>query len=485
MGFQNGFRVNTNTSAVNTYRSYSAAQSGLERNIERLSSGLRINRAADDTAGAAISQRMNNQIRGMQQANRNVQQANNLLQSAEGGLNEIHGILSRMRELAVQSASDGMNADDRASIELEYSQLKAEITRIGDGTEYNNMKLIDGSRAKNLTSNNSFKVIESTDIVDDSTLTADASFSNVQFTFGSSGTTVTGSDGGTYTISHDGTGSGVSGDTATITNTSTSKTLTFDLSAAIAGLDGVTLNVGSSAMTKGVASTKVSSFTQNGTYTFTEGAAVNGADTITLTAADGTAQTVTKAMDGSGNYFQNGSEVNFDDLGIVIKLSDSYTDGGLTSSTLEVNDGVFTTIQVGSNNDADQAASVASVRANATENRITFNIADATSEGLGISTTDLDSLGEAQSAINYLDAAIEKINDERGNIGSLQNRFEFASSNLMNSIQNNSASMSTIRDADFAVEAADLARNQILTQSGTAMLAQANSLSQNVLSLLR
>ena len=96
MGFQNGFRINTNTSAVNTYRSYSAAQSGLERNIERLSSGLRINRAADDTAGAAISQRMNNQVRGMQQANRNVQQANNLLQSAEGGLNEIHGILSRM-----------------------------------------------------------------------------------------------------------------------------------------------------------------------------------------------------------------------------------------------------------------------------------------------------------------------------------------------------------------------------------------------------
>jgi flagellin len=120
-----------------------------------------------------------------------------------------------------------------------------------------------------------------------------------------------------------------------------------------------------------------------------------------------------------------------------------------------------------------------------TENRITFNIADATSEGLGISTTDLDALGSAQSAINYLDAAIEKINDERGNIGSLQNRFEFTSSNLMNSIQNNSASMSTIRDADFAVEAADLARNQILTQSGTAMLAQANQISQNVLSLLR
>ncbi|MDP7279861.1 MAG: flagellin, partial [Candidatus Poribacteria bacterium] len=127
----------------------------------------------------------------------------------------------------------------------------------------------------------------------------------------------------------------------------------------------------------------------------------------------------------------------------------------------------------------------ASVGTNVTENRITYNIADTTSEGLGISTIDLDSLGDAQSAINYLDSAIAKVNDERSNVGSLQNRLEFTSSNLMNSVQNNSASMSTIRDADFAAEAAELAKNQILTQSGTAMLAQANSLSQNVLSLIR
>jgi flagellin len=151
MGFQSGFRINTNTSAVNTYRSYSSAQAGLERNIERLSSGLRINRAADDSAGLAISQRMNNQIKGMQQANRNVQQGNNMLQTAEGGLNQIHSILGRMRELAVQSASDGLNADDRASIDLEFQQLKSEISRIGNGTEYNGMTLINGDRAKNLT----------------------------------------------------------------------------------------------------------------------------------------------------------------------------------------------------------------------------------------------------------------------------------------------------------------------------------------------
>ena len=430
MGFQNGFRINTNTSAVNTYRSYSVAQAGLEQNIERLSSGLRINKAADDTAGLAISQRMNNQVRGMQQANRNVQQANNMMQTAEGGLNQIHGILARMRELAVQSASDGVNGDDRASIDLEFQQLKAEITRIGDGTEYNNMKLIDGSRAKN--------TAETMNAISANSVKS-ASFAKT----------------GTYTL--------VASDT-----NSDSITDTMDL------------------------------------Y-FTETAATTAATATTTTWSK-----VDSFVKAEGNITA-GDEIQFDDAGLVLTLDTSYGTGtsagtGVASTATEtaagvyniatsaggtqlgnftVDDSVFTSVQVGANNDADQAASVASVGDSVTENRITFNLADTTSEGLGISTVDLTSLGDAQSAVNYLDAAIQKVNDERSNIGSLQNRFEFTSSNLLNSIQNNSASMSTIRDADFAVEAANLARNQILTQSGTAMLAQANQISQNVLSLLR
>ena len=403
MGFQSGFRINTNTSAVNTYRSYSSAQAGLERNIERLSSGLRINRAADDSAGLAISQRMNNQIKGMQQANRNVQQGNNMLQTAEGGLNQIHSILGRMRELAVQSASDGLNADDRASIDLEFQQLKSEISRIGNGTEYNGMTLINGDRAKNLTTeDNSI----GGNMVNDSSL----------------------------------------------------------------------------------GSTKVASFAANGDYTlqaqkpdgsggFTAATTLAEATQFTLTVGS-ESQTVARAGDqGAGFDDVDGSQINFDELGIVTDTS------GLTTGakSFSVDDGNYMTIQVGANNDADHSAA----NPGATENRITFNLADATSEGLAIDGIDLDSLGDAQSAINSLDAAIQKVNDERSNIGALQNRFEYTSSNLMNSIQNNSASLSTIQDADFAIEAADLARNQILTQSSSAMLAQANQISQNVLGLLR
>ena len=381
MGFQQGFRINTNTASLDTYRAYSKSQAGLETNIERLSSGLRINNAGDDTAGSAISNRMDNQVRGMQQANRNVQQGNNMLQTAEGGLNEISNILGRMRELAVQSASDGMNTDDRSSIDLEFQQLKAEITRISDSTEYNGTKLLN----ENLKSSY------------DTNTTRDDYYT-------------------------------VSGDSA-----------------------------------------------QAGTYTVTA-----SSNNLTLTTSDGRSQTVdTGATSLSSEAGSN--TISFGSLGVTLTNSSSAsiplssmaaTTGGV--GTISVTGGA--TIQVGANNVA-------------LEDRLQFAIgdhtADSTSGGLGISTVSLDSLANAQGAIDDLDAAIAKVNDSRGNIGAMQNRFEYASSNLMNSVQNNSASMSTIRDADFAAEAADLAKNQILVQSGTAMLAQANGLSQNVLALIR
>ena len=313
MGFQQGFRINTNTSSLDTYRNYSASQAGVERNIERLSSGLRINKAADDAAGLSISNRMDNQVRGLQQANRNVQQGNNLLQTAEGGLNEISNMLGRMRELSVQSASDGVNGDDRASINLEFGQLKAEIDRIAESTEYNGKTLLTG----------------------------------------------------TY--------DGYSGDHLT---------------------------------------TQV----------------------------------------GADNDANNR---------IVVKLGDFRT----TVNSSGAANGAF-----GTTTDATLESSA--------------NIAG-TDLGGGTEKLDLTTLGDAQSSINTLDKMIDDVNEARSYIGAKQNRFEFTSSNLMNSIQNNAASMSTIRDADFAAEAADLAKNQILVQSGTAMLAQANGLSQNVLALIR
>lgn len=301
MSFQQGFRINTNTAALDTYRSYSASQAGMEKNIERLSSGLRINNAADDAAGLAISERMDNQIRGMRQAHRNVLQANNLLQTAEGGMSEISNILGRMRELAVQGASDTVSDVDRDSLNLEFSELELEISRISESTKYNDMALLDGN------------------------------FSSKKIQVGADHSS-----------------------TAGVTN--------LDISL--------------------------------------------------------------------GNF----------------KIATANTDFGGAG---------------------------------------TVSFAGSGSVDLAADKLDLDTVAKSQGTIDSLDLMIDAVSTARSEVGAKQNRLEFTASNLMNGVQNNANSMSTIRDADFAAEAADLARNQILTQSGAAMLAQANGISANVLQLIR
>ena len=139
------FALRSNSLASSAHKNLSSTQSSLNDNIGRLSSGLRINSTADDSAGSNISVRMSNQVRGMSQANRNAQDANNLLATAESGLSDISDILSKMRELSVQAATDTLNNTDRASIDLEFQALKDELTRIANVTEYNGMNVLNGT----------------------------------------------------------------------------------------------------------------------------------------------------------------------------------------------------------------------------------------------------------------------------------------------------------------------------------------------------
>ena len=145
----NGLRLRSNPTASLAYRNLSQTQFSLNNTLQRLSSGLRINKASDDSAGSAISTRMNNQIKGMKQANRNVQDTHNLLATAESGLSDISDILSKMRGLSVQASTDTLNDVDRASINLEFQTLKDELTRISNATEYNNMNVLNGSYQSN------------------------------------------------------------------------------------------------------------------------------------------------------------------------------------------------------------------------------------------------------------------------------------------------------------------------------------------------
>lgn len=138
-------RINHNIAALNTHRQLANANGAQSKSMEKLSSGQRINRAGDDAAGLAISEKMRGQIRGLDQGSRNAQDGISMLQTAEGALNETHDILQRMRELAVQSSNDTNVTADRAAIDKEFQALASEITRISDDTEFNKQKLWDGT----------------------------------------------------------------------------------------------------------------------------------------------------------------------------------------------------------------------------------------------------------------------------------------------------------------------------------------------------
>ena len=279
--------INTNVMSLNSQRVLMNSQSSMATSLERLSSGLRINRAKDDAAGLAISQRFTSQIRGLEQANRNANDGISLLQTAEGALDEVANMLQRMRELGVQAMNGTVSASDRNSLNDEYSELKAEIDRIFDSTEFNGTNLL--------------------------------------------GTT-----------------------------------------------NSVTMQVG---------------FKAGGSY--------------------------------------------------QIKIS-------------------------------------------------TFNMASRTYAGGGVSfvintvaANAISAASKASGMISKLDAAINNISAKRADFGAKQNRLEATVRNNANVIENQSAARSRVMDADFAAETANLTRSQILQQAGTAMLAQANALPQNVLSLLR
>jgi flagellin len=301
-------RINHNITAMNAYRNLTATNDKIEQSLERLSSGYRINRAADDAAGLAISEKMRAQIRGLEMATKNSQDAISLIQTAEGALNETHAILQRMRELAVQSANDTNTDNDRVAIQQEIEQLRAELDRISDATEFNTKKLVTGEYAES----------------------------------------------------------------------------------------GLNFQIGAN-----------------------EGQIVN-----------------MKMLEMTANALGIGTmdveEPVRDDLGNVM---------------------------------LDESGNVVTKKVSGK----TVSVATAT---------------DAQVAIEAINNAIEKVSKERARYGAMQNRLEHTINNLRVSAENLQAAESRIRDADMASEIVEFSKNKIISQSGTAMLAQANAAPQGILQLL-
>ena len=396
-------RVNTNIPAINVRKVLANNNRDLQKRIERLSSGLRINRAADDAAGLSISESMRADLSGLNQAVRNGEQATNLIQVAEGSLNEVNAILIRMRELAVQSTSGTVNDDNRESINAEFVQLINEVDRIGLSTSYNDTTLLSGY------------------------------------------------------------GNRLNGD-ATVSDALASTTT---------GVVGVQIS--------GAAA---------GSYVFVDAAGTNDRE---ITLGNGVAtQTIDigPALDSDGGaqagVVASGSAIvaNFDRLGIQLTLSgardavalnpatDGYRDGDLDGAALVISQGTGGTFQVGPDDGA--------------VHRIEINIRDMRASGtaLNLGASSVSSLSSSQSAISSIDLAISTVAQQRGDLGAFQNRLAFNMRANENSIENIQASESSIRDADIASEVSSFTRAQILVQSGTTLLAQANTLPQNALSLL-
>ncbi|WP_227767274.1 flagellin [Zhaonella formicivorans] len=446
-------RINHNIAALNTYRQLSSNNVGTSKSLEKLSSGLRINRAGDDAAGLAISEKMRGQIRGLEMASKNAQDGISLIQTAEGALNETHSILQRMRELAVQSSNDTNTADDRAELQKEIDQLISEIDRIASTTEFNTKKLLNGGAG--LTTNFTVETVAgvTTDWIRVSGGTANTSIGNIDITgaTAASGATTTitiAATAGTKTFD-------INGVTLTYTATGTAVTdaaTLRDLINANSDKLGVTASVSGADLT--ITTTDVGSAANlviNGDAGDLEAAA---------TAIDlyGNDATITEATIGT-NYIARGNSITVTSgtyEGLELQLN-----GNVMSATANENLATFDitangalALQIGANQNQEMSISIGDMRA----------------EALGVGTINVTTKDSASSAITTIDTAIKTVSAERAKLGAYQNRLEHTINNLGTSAENLTASESRIRDVDMAKEMMEFTKMNILAQAANAML---------------
>jgi flagellin len=485
--------INTNISSLNAQRQLNRSQMTLQTSMERLSSGLRINSAKDDAAGLAISDRMTAQIRGLNQAVRNANDGISLAQVAEGALQESTNILQRMRELAVQSANDSNSASDRVNLQKEVNQLQAELNRIANTTTFNGKKLLDGTF-----SGQEFQV---------------GAFANqsIQVTVGSAKAT----DMGANTLSNDDVAGAITEAVAGAANNVAAGTLTIngylgtgvdvtvgvgDTARTIAdGVNAVTDQTGVSA--RAVTYAKIDNVSATGIYSLDlNGQNTASAVTISASITDtGDLTELANAINGVSGKTGITAELSSDKSYITLKNAEGY-DIHVANSTGSAGDFDLTGLEEDGETVVGTAATLttgadATVGGNVIfESAKSFSI-DSTDAALfaaetgsslsDVGSVDIGSQKGALDALAVLDGALAFIADTRADLGAIQNRFSSTISNLENVSQNISAARSRVQDADFAKETAELSRSQILQQAGTAMLAQANAATQNVLSLLR
>jgi flagellin len=471
--------INSNISSLNAQRNLTTSATALTTSLQRLSSGLRINSAKDDAAGMAISSRMTSQINGLNQAARNANDGISLAQTAEGSLNAITDNLQRMRELAVQSSNASNSASDRATLQNEVSQLSAEIQRVASGAQFNGVNLLDGTFSgatfqvgANNTANDQITVSSITD--------ARTSALGVGYAATVTSSAVSGevSNGSTATINTASVIATVADGVSSVNSSGSAKAWATAINGT-AGTGGVTATASTA-----VAGAAMTAATLTGTIT------INGVATAPITTAVGSAANSRASVVAAINFISGATGVTATDTGAdatgvtlaaadgrnVVTSFTTLTAAATGVKAASTNYGALTLTAKGTSG-ITAGGTVAALGSPTTTN--------ATQQGTAIQNITVASALNALTALDSIDSALTSINNARASLGATQNRFASVVSNLMVTSENLTASRSRIQDADFAAETAAMTRGQILQQAGTAILAQANSLPNSVLSLLK
>lgn len=525
--------INHNMNALNAHRNMNVNNTAAGKSMEKLSSGLRINRAGDDAAGLAISEKMRGQIRGLTQASRNASDGISMIQTAEGALNETQNILQRMRELSVQSSNDTNTAADRQSIQKEIEQLTEEIDRIGNNTEFNTQSLLKGDGSTKLEASgvkieamkngtdvktDEVKVSFTAEATNNDTFKVTLGGQEIQLKIGNANGNATKAENakaieeqlkeaieksdslrGQFTVSLDGAGEKVTIEAVKGGSFEGGKgSISVEAATAAAvKVDGagVALNAKETKVGKTEEATAASIEVDLGGL-----ATAIGAD---KEAVIGTGMTLGKTQiefyDATqGAYSGNAIGVDIskvtnqnDFAEAIINQTKGKIEGaeieakagtGLTVKSLDKGANSTVNVEDGAKNEGFEATFQVGANSNQT---ISIAIGDMRAEALGVKKVDLTTAKGSQEATATIQAAIEKVSTERAGLGAVQNRLEYTISNLDNTTENLTSAESTLRDVDMAKEMMTFSKNNILNQAAQAMLAQANQQPQNVLSLLR
>jgi flagellin len=485
--------VITNTASLNAQRNLTKSSNDLATSMERLSSGMRINSAKDDAAGLQISNRLTSQVNGLGVAQRNANDGISIAQTAEGAMSASTDILQRMRELALQSANGSNSDSDRQALNNEVTALKSELTRIAETTSFGGQKLIDGdfgTKAFQVGANANETISMSL-----GNISANAIGTN-------SVSLYTGGAAGLGSAEAKATGAlsadnGVTG-SFTIEGLKTSTIATTDGDSAkdvAIKINQVSGDTGVSAEAKTSLKLDASTLSDSGTVTFNLGTQAisalaspsNMSDLATAINDKSTSTGISAEVDDAGDLIltdSSGEDIELTAFAVSGADNDSVN---LISLKNDGTEGESITLTEGGLIDARIAGTV-NLTSNDTFKTSSVNAsvsaAAATSTLDSIDDVNLTSASGSQNALAIIDGALSKIDSERADLGALQNRFDYTISNLSNIQENVSASRGRIQDTDFAVETANLTKNQILQQAGTSILSQANQLPQAALSLL-